>query len=89
MLDIVVDSASEIWLAMLRIATWLLSGAWYEIIFGLLGVTGALFTVQQFHVKLRRSSVILAFVTTVALIIATLFWFLLIAAVIRNAFFLS
>jgi len=89
MLDVVVDLSHEIWVTMLNISSWLLSGKWYEILFGLLGITGALFTVQQIHLKLRRASPILSFLTMLALIIATLFWFLLIAAVIRNAFFFS
>ena len=86
MLNKVIELATEFWATIFNIANWTLTGTWYEIIFTLLGITGAMFTVQQIHFRLRDSSVLVAAVTKIAMLAATLFWLLLMIAVALIAF---
>jgi hypothetical protein len=81
------ELAVGFWTILLNIASWLLAGSWYEIMFKLLGATGSLFLIRQIHFELSESSNTVFALTVTVLTVATLFWLLLAAAVVYVAFF--
>ncbi|MEJ2142081.1 MAG: hypothetical protein P8Y24_06950 [Gammaproteobacteria bacterium] len=81
-----IELAHHLWVDIVHIANSILAGTWIEIILTLLGITGAMFTVQQIHSRLKNSSLLLSVVTKVALLIATIFWLSLMIAVVLITF---
>lgn len=86
MINKVVELPHDIWVSILRIANSIMAGSWFEIALTILGITGAFFTVQQIHLRLRNSSILISAITKVVLIVAGLFWILLMVAMALIAF---
>lgn len=84
MKDKVIEFAFDFWLAILNFASTILAGTWLEIMFGLLGITGAVFTVHLIHAKVRGASLTLSAATAITLIFAILLWIAIIVAIVSK-----
>ncbi len=90
MLEKAVDIVVGFLMVLLNIAAWLLAGSWYQVMFALLGVIGSLFLIRQIHLELSdffNSDGFGCSLTAIILLVATLFWLLLAAAIAWVAFF--